>query len=88
MFADAVFSCDSYTVPSGGQLLLYSDGAFELPIAKEHGNPLCLDDFVDLCTEVASRPGWSLDTLVNRLRALSPTGNFDDDCALVLLTFP
>jgi hypothetical protein len=37
---------------------------------------------------LAAQPDWSLDDLVGRLRALSPTGDFDDDCALVLLTFP
>ena len=88
MFADAVYICDSYTVPSGGQLLLYSDGAFELPADSATGNLLTINGFIDLCTELAARPGWSLDELVDRLRALSCTGSFDDDCALVLLTFP
>ncbi len=88
MFADTVYTCDSYTVPPGGQLLLYSDGAFELPANTATGEPLRLENFVSLCAEVAARPGWSLDELVIRLRGLSATGDFDDDCALVLLTFP
>lgn len=88
MFTDTTFSCDSYPVPSGGQLLLYSDGAFELPVESRKGKPLSLEDFIRLCTDLAARPGWSLDDLVDRLRALSSTGEFDDDCALVLLTFP
>lgn len=86
MFADTVYSCDSYAVPPGGQLLLYSDGAFELSSALA-GKPWSRADFVSLCTELAAEPGWSLDDLVDRLRALSSTGDFDDDCALVLLTF-
>lgn len=88
MFADTVFTSDTYQVPEGGQLLLYSDGAYELPLDSERRNRLSLDGFVDLCTELAARPGWSLDGLVDRLRLCSPTGEFDDDCALVLLTFP
>jgi PAS domain S-box-containing protein len=88
MFPDTTYICDSYTVPAGGQLLLYSDGAFELPADSATGNPLTMTRFIDLCTDLAARPGWSLDELVDRLRALSATGSFDDDCALVLLTFP
>lgn len=88
MFPDTVFICDSYQVPAGGQLLLYSDGVFELPITNRGDGPWSQADFVELCTELAGRPGWALDELVDRLRALSPTGAFDDDCALVLLTFP
>jgi sigma-B regulation protein RsbU (phosphoserine phosphatase) len=88
MFVDTVFTCGSYSVPSGGQLLLYSDGAFEIPVDVAQGKPWSRADFVDLCTELAAQPGWSLDDLVDRLRALSSTGTFADDCALVLLTFP
>jgi serine phosphatase RsbU (regulator of sigma subunit) len=85
MFPDSVYTCESYAVPRGGQLLLYSDGAFDLSL---DGRPLTREEFVGLCTELAAQPDWSLDDLVGRLRALSPTGDFDDDCALVLLTFP
>lgn len=88
MFADATFTCNTYQVPEGGQVLLYSDGAYELPLDNDRRSPLSLDGFVDLCTELAARPGWSLDQLVDRLRLRSPTGDFDDDCALVLMTFP
>lgn len=88
MFPDTVYTSEIYRVPIGGQLLLYSDGGFDLPARNAEGKPWSRADFVDLCTELASRPGWSLDDLVDRLRALSPNGGFDDDCALVLLTFP
>ncbi len=88
MFPDSVFPCDSYRLPSGAQLLLYSDGAFELPAVNSAGRPWSRPDFIDVCTELATQPGWSLDDLVDRLRTLSPSRSFDDDCALVLLTFP
>ena len=83
MFADTVYTYDSYVVPAGGQVLLYSDGAFELS-----DTPFSQRDFVRLCAQVAERPDWSLDELISRLRMLSLSGEFDDDCALVLLTFP
>lgn len=88
MFADVVYTCDAYQVPAGAQLLLYSDGAFELPVTRADGRPWSREAFVDLCSTLAAQPDWSLDDLVDRLRAISPTGDFDDDCALVLLTFP
>lgn len=87
MFDDSAYVCDSYRVPEGGQLLLYSDGAFELP-TDDGRTPQVAAEFIDLCTEVARQPGWSLDDLVVRLKKLSASGEFDDDCALVLLTFP
>ena len=63
MFPDTAYTCDFYPVPIGGQLLLYSDGAFELPARNAEGKPWSRADFVDLCTKLAARPGWSLDAL-------------------------
>ena len=88
MFLDSAYTSDSYLVPAGGQLLLYSDGAFELSTRNPEGKLWTQSDFVNLSTELAAKPGWSLDGLVERLKSVSPTGEFDDDCALVLLTFP
>ncbi len=88
MFPDADYTCRSQSVPRGGQLLLYSDGAFELPFDSATGAPWSQESFVALVAELAAQPDWSLDDLLTRLRALSPSGDFDDDCALVLLTFP
>ena len=85
MFEDTRFPCATYLVPPGCQILLYSDGAFELPLAGGRHWPLT--DFIDLCTEVAATPEWSLDDLLARLRGLTVGGIFDDDCSLVRLTF-
>jgi serine phosphatase RsbU (regulator of sigma subunit) len=73
------------TVPPGTDLLLYSDGALELPVHS--GREFLRTDFVDLCSELARETDWSLDTLVERLRASTLAGQFDDDCSLVLLRF-
>lgn len=88
MFADTVYTTDSYQVPHGAQLLLYSDGAFELPVRNTDGKLWYRDDFVNLCAELAADPDWMLDDLVDRLRSQIPDGHFDDDCALVLVRFP
>jgi len=85
MFEDTEFPWATYVVPAGCQLLLYSDGAFELPLAD--GGHWPLTDFIDLCVEVAAEPDWSLDGLLDRLRGLTAGGVFDDDCSLIRLTF-
>ena len=85
MFTDTEFSCDTYTVPPGGQLVIYSDGAFELPLPEGNAS---LSAFVGLCCEFAATPGWTLDELISTLKSLTTGGLFADDCSLVQLTFP
>lgn len=84
MFEDTEFSCDSYSVPPGGQLVLYSDGAFELPLPEGNAS---LNAFIGLCAEFAATPGWSIDELIATLQSLTTGGLFGDDCSLVQLTF-
>jgi sigma-B regulation protein RsbU (phosphoserine phosphatase) len=85
LFTDAEFDCNTVTVPVGTQMLLYSDGTFDLPMpGSAHW---ALADFVDLCTALAGSPDWSLDDLIIELRALTVAGLFSDDCSLVLLNF-
>lgn len=88
MFGNTVFTSAAYTVPRGGQLLIYSDGAFELENDTDERQLLSHEDFIKLYAALAARPHWSLDTLVNELKALSSRDDFADDCALVLMTFP
>ena len=37
--------------------------------------------------QLAESSNWSLDALVDQLKALTPTGAFEDDCSLIELTF-
>ena len=87
MFGDTTYSSAAYPVPRGAQILLYSDGVIDLPVHNSD-NPWPIDGFVELCSRVARDPDWTLDDLVTQLREVSPSGGFDDDCALVRLTFP
>ncbi len=88
VFDEATYTTDSYTVPPGGQLLLYSDGAYEFENRTTAEDPMMSHrDFATICATMAARPDWSLDLLVDRLQTLSPDGQFDDDCALVLAAF-
>ncbi len=85
MFGDTEFTCSTHSVPAGSQILLYSDGALELPLPP--AGHWSLNEFVDLCTDLAGMPDWTLDTLIQKLRALTLGGLFEDDCSLVRLTF-
>ena len=78
VFTDTVFTANSYRVPAGTQILLCTDGVL--------GDRLTFADFTELCEEVAAAPAWSPTSLIARLRATAG-GTFDDDCALVQLTF-
>ena len=44
-------------------------------------------DFKDLTGRVADSPDWTLDDLIRKLRELTPSGDFEDDCSLIQLTF-
>ncbi len=74
MFADTGFAAESYPVPPGARLMVYSDGVLgDLPNTA---------DFVALCEEVVGEPSGRLDDLLPRLPAT------EDDCSLVLVSFP
>lgn len=83
MFTDAEFPCHSYAVPPGCRLLVYSDGAYELDLAD--GRQLSQRAFVELTRRLAQTADWSLDDLTAELRALTPSGLFEDDCSLIQL---
>lgn len=83
---DAEFQTASYPVPPGQNLLIYSDGAFEFELPD--GRQWSLPEFADLCSATATgSPDWTLDALVDRLRARSASGLFDDDCTLIRVSF-
>ena len=85
ILADADFVTGSYAVPPGADILLYSDGAFELTLPD--GRLWSLADFVDLHLRGAGSPEWTLDALIEQLQDRSESGLFDDDCSLVRLRF-
>lgn len=85
LFPDTVFPTRSYLVPPGCQMLLYSDGAYELGLGN--GRQLSLPEFVALSGEMARQPHWSLDELIGQLRDLSSSRSFEDDCSLVQIRF-
>ena len=85
MFADTVFTSRRFAVPPGCRVLVCSDGASEIALADHQ--QLSWAAFTNLSTRLARSPHWSLDELIDELRALTPTGVFEDDCSLIQLTF-
>jgi PAS domain S-box-containing protein len=85
VMADAEFVSETYHIPQSSQLLIFSDGAYELIDAD--GQWWSLEDFIDVCTECVAQESCSLDALVTRLQHHAADGNFLDDCALIQLTF-
>ena len=85
MFQDANFESCSYTVPPGCRILIYSDGASEIPLRS--GRIMTQAEFRDRTIRLAESGGRALDDLVEELRALTPAGTFGDDCSLIQLEF-
>ncbi len=83
---DTTYETYEYPLQPGTDVLIYSDGAFELVLpGGERGS---LEEFIDMSARTAAAPDWTLDDLVDQLRKRSATGHFDDDCTLVRLTIP
>ena len=80
------FQAHSFAVPPGADILIYSDGAFELNLI--YGGQGSLAEFIELYTRTAESPGWTLNSLITELQNRSEAGLFDDDCTLVRLSIP
>jgi sigma-B regulation protein RsbU (phosphoserine phosphatase) len=85
MFTDTEFTSRTYQVPLGCRMVLYSDGASEITLAD--GHQLTGAGFKNLTSRMAASSDWSLDDLIDELRALTPSGAFEDDCSLIQVTF-
>ena len=71
--------------PPGCRILVYSDGAHEITLADDR--QMSWSVFKAVATGLAASANWSLDALVDQLKALTSTGAFEDDCSLIELTF-
>ena len=84
-FDDTSFATATVPLPPGSQMLLYSDGVFELPL--DDGGQWSMRDFLDMCTRLGGSPDWTLDDVLHNVLGHSASGSFDDDCCLVRLSF-
>ncbi len=86
IFEDTVFTSRTYQVPPGCRILIYSDGASEITLTGNR--QLSFAEFKNLCARLAHAPDWTLDEIIDQLRALTPTGVFEDDFSLIRLDVP
>lgn len=85
MFGGSEYASATAQITPGDSLLLYSDGAYEIPLAD--GQTWSVEEFMRMGGELAEAPGWTLDTLVGKLRRRTMDGTFEDDLTLVRVTF-
>ncbi len=85
MFTDTEFTSSDSALPPGSRLLVYSDGASEIPLAD--GRQLTWPEFLAVINRIAASPACTLDDLIGELARLTPDGAFEDDCSLILLSF-
>lgn len=74
MFEDTSFTATNLAIPPGGQMLLYSDGAYELTLSD--GGQWSLQAFVDSCARLGRSPDWTLDDVVATTSGHSVSGSF------------
>lgn len=85
LFDDSDFQAGTYTVPVGCRMVLFSDGAIELPTSD--GTLWSLSDFNDLVRRLAATNQLSADNVVESLQKVTVDGVFDDDCSVITLDF-
>jgi sigma-B regulation protein RsbU (phosphoserine phosphatase) len=85
MFADSRYAERSFTVPVHARMVLFSDGAFELPLPD--GRSGTLEEFTDVVVERLRKNDFSADAIVEHLRARTAAGQFEDDCSLIAVDF-
>lgn len=83
-FEETQFATGTYVVPANADILLFSDGAFELDPEAGQWDPKA---FAELCLQMAGSPDWSIDQLLTELASQTSTGLFHDDCTMVRLSF-
>ena len=79
------FAASETQVPAGGQLFVFSDGAFE--VCRPDGSMWAFDDFLATLTAPQNGPESRLDSLVATIRGLSGRHDFNDDFSMVQLSF-
>ncbi|MFM7674349.1 MAG: PP2C family protein-serine/threonine phosphatase [Synechococcus sp.] len=85
LFEEARYRSEAVTLPPGSALLIYSDGAYELPLGE--GSTGTLPAFQELVCQLQQESDSSIDDLVAALRARAVGGRFADDCSLVQARF-
>lgn len=80
---DTDYSTAEYLVPANADIVVCSDGVFDINLPD--GRPWSLPGFVDLCHQTAQSADWTLDSLLDGVKQVSDGDPFGDDCTLVRL---
>ena len=59
--------------------------AHEFTLADDQ--PMSWSAFKTVATQLAASANWSLVALIDQLKALTPSGAFEDDCSLIEMVF-
>ena len=84
MFGGSEYASATAQITPGDSLLLYSDGAYEI---LADGQTWSVEEFMRMGGELAEAPGWTLDTLVGKLRRRTMDGHSRMTLTLVRVTF-
>jgi sigma-B regulation protein RsbU (phosphoserine phosphatase) len=79
------YGSDSVIAPPGASIYLFSDGVFE--IVTNDGVQWSLADFLPLILQPPLAGVSESERLFRAVKGRTPSGEFDDDFSLVVLTF-
>jgi sigma-B regulation protein RsbU (phosphoserine phosphatase) len=80
-----IYGSDSVIVPPGASIYLFSDGVFE--IVTNDGVQWALADFLPLILQSPIGGVSESERLFRAVKSMTPSGDFDDDFSLVVMTF-
>jgi len=83
---DNAYEIQQTTVPAGSALYLFSDGVFE--IVTQNQQRWMLSDFLPLLVEPALPGTPEVERLYRSVRQTAAVGPLEDDCSLLVVTFP
>ena len=83
--ADLDYGSEAVTVPPGGKLFIYSDGAFE--ISRPDGSMWKFAEFLNFLVEPVPSPHNRMDRLIAEIRAISCRDDMSDDFSMIELAF-
>jgi phosphoserine phosphatase RsbU/P len=87
MFPDTSFVYDQFDLPETSTLYVFSDGVYEIHPDGDDRTLWNLDGFIQLLTECHEQPNCSLESILQRVRKLSGSDTFEDDCSLLQVRF-
>ncbi len=86
MVAGTRYEAETYAVPAGSRLFVFSDGVYE--VASPSGAWLDFEQFVQMLVDRAAPDAAGLAGVLADVRAWQQRETFEDDCSIVTFEFP